>query len=100
MIMRSRSHPRHSACCTLHRASFLMLFAVAAGACSGPNPPQGAAATPAERRIPIGELPDIDTDAVLRHTRILSSDEFQGRAPGSKGEELTVAYLVDQFQKI
>ena len=38
--------------------------------------------------------------AVLAHTKTLSSDEFEGRAPGTKGEELTVTYLVDQFKKV
>jgi Zn-dependent M28 family amino/carboxypeptidase len=52
------------------------------------------------RRTTIGELPDVDTDAVLAHTKTLSSDEFEGRGPGSKGEELTVAYLTDQFKTI
>jgi Zn-dependent M28 family amino/carboxypeptidase len=51
-------------------------------------------------RTPIGDLPDPDVDAVLAHTKVLASDEFQGRAPGTKGEELTVAYLIDQFRKI
>ena len=37
--------------------------------------------------------------AVLAHTKALSSDEFEGRLPGTKGEQLTVAYLVDQFKK-
>ena len=32
--------------------------------------------------------------------RVLSSDEFEGRAPGSKGEELSVKYITDQFKKI
>ena len=27
-------------------------------------------------------------------------DEFEGRAPGSKGEELTVNYIRDQMQRI
>jgi len=36
----------------------------------------------------------------MAHTRVLSSDQYEGRAPGSKGEELTVAYLIDQFQKM
>ena len=49
---------------------------------------------------PIGELPEIDADAVLAHTKALASDEFEGRGPGTKGEELTVDYLVDQFKKI
>jgi len=30
-------------------------------------------------------------------TRTLSSDEFEGRMPGSVGEEKTVAYLIEQF---
>ncbi len=35
-----------------------------------------------------------------RHVEILASDEFGGRAPASPGEELTVAYLIDQFEEI
>ena len=50
--------------------------------------------------VAMAQLPDIDTGAVLAHTKVLSSDEFEGRAPGTKGEELTVNYLVDQFKKI
>jgi Zn-dependent M28 family amino/carboxypeptidase len=56
--------------------------------------------TPTVQRTPIGDLPDPDIDAVLLHTKSLSSDEFQGRAPGTKGEDLTVGYLVEQFRKI
>src|SRR5215467_4955127 len=48
----------------------------------------------------MAQLPEIDAAAVLAHTKVLSSDEFEGRAPGTKGEELTVAYLIDQFKKI
>jgi len=32
--------------------------------------------------------------------RILASDEFEGRKPGTPGEEKTVAYLVSQFRKL
>ena len=46
----------------------------------------------------MGELPQVDVDAVLAHTKVLSSDQFEGRAPGGKGEQLTVGYLVDQFE--
>ncbi len=31
-------------------------------------------------------------------TRTLASDEFEGRGPSSKGEEITVAYLAEQFE--
>src|SRR3954451_13982844 len=68
--------------------------------CGGPAPPN-AAAPPVpsiSAHTPIGQLPIVDIDAVLAHTKKLSSDQFEGRAPGTKGEELTVRYLADQFQ--
>ncbi len=37
---------------------------------------------------------------MLGDIQVLSSDEFEGRAPGSKGEELTVKFLQDAFTKI
>ena len=37
---------------------------------------------------------------MLGDITVLSSDEFEGRAPGSKGEELTVKFLQDAFTKI
>ena len=42
----------------------------------------------------------ITGDDILKHIRVLSSDAFEGRAPATKGEELTVNYLIDQFKKI
>jgi Zn-dependent M28 family amino/carboxypeptidase len=42
----------------------------------------------------------ITADSLLRHTKVLSADEFEGRAPGGKGEELTVNYLIEQFKKL
>ena len=33
-------------------------------------------------------------------TRVLSSDEFEGREPGTVGEEKTLAYLVQQFTRV
>jgi Zn-dependent M28 family amino/carboxypeptidase len=35
---------------------------------------------------------------MLADIRTLSSDEFQGRGPASKGEDLTIQYLQDQFR--
>ncbi|HJZ70250.1 MAG TPA: M28 family metallopeptidase [Vicinamibacterales bacterium] len=45
-------------------------------------------------------MPTIDVDALLTHTKKLSSDAYEGRAPGTRGEELTVAYLADEFKKV
>ncbi|WP_444944565.1 M28 family metallopeptidase [Microbulbifer sp. ZKSA006] len=35
-----------------------------------------------------------------KHIAVLASDEFEGRAPASKGEELTVNYLAEQFKAL
>src|SRR6267142_3679031 len=42
----------------------------------------------------------ITPDGLLAHIKVLASDEFEGRAPGTKGEELSVKYITDQFKKI
>jgi Zn-dependent M28 family amino/carboxypeptidase len=47
-----------------------------------------------------GKLPAVDGDALLQHIKVLASDEFEGRAPGSRGEDRTVAYLQEQFRKM
>src|SRR4030095_9611645 len=51
-------------------------------------------------QVPLAQLPTVDPDALLAHTSVLSSDESEGRGPGTKGEELTVRYLVDQFKTL
>ena len=81
--------------------TLLLAVMFTTAACSTSKPPvTTSASSTEEQQIPLGQLPDIDTDAVLAHTRTLSSDEFEGRGPGTKGEELTVKYLVDEFTKI
>src|SRR6266513_4433194 len=52
----------------------------------------------AERLQPALEA--ITPDGLLSHIKILASDEFEGRAPGTKGEELSVQYISDQFKQI
>jgi len=71
------------------RALIPALCILTAACSSGPAAP-----------IPVAELPDIDTAAVLDHITTLASDEYEGRAPGTSGEELTVQYLIDQFTAI
>lgn len=43
-------------------------------------------------------LESITADRLMEHITILSDDKFEGRAPGTQGEELTVAYLEEQFR--
>ena len=45
-------------------------------------------------------LEAITPDGLLAHIKVLASDEFEGRSPGTKGEELSVKYIADQFKKI
>ena len=45
-------------------------------------------------------LEAITPDGMLAHLKVLASDEFEGRAPGTKGEELSVKYISDQFKQI
>ncbi len=48
---------------------------------------------------PAVSFPQIDANTVLQHTKVLASDEYEGRAPGTKGEDLTVAYIEEQFKQ-
>jgi Zn-dependent M28 family amino/carboxypeptidase len=45
-------------------------------------------------------LEAITPDGLLAHIKVLASDEFEGRSPGTKGEDLSVKYITDQFKKI
>src|SRR5690349_1403363 len=42
----------------------------------------------------------ITSNDLMQHIKALSADEFEGRGPGTKGEELTVKYLTEQFQRL
>ena len=52
------------------------------------------------RRTPDAGLQSFSADALMNHIRTLSSDEFEGRGPGSRGEQLTIKYIEDQFRGI
>ena len=56
--------------------------------------------TPAPEPLKLSEMPALDTNRVLADIRRLSSDEFEGRAPGSKGEDLTVDFIIDRLPEI
>ncbi len=42
----------------------------------------------------------MSVESYTEAVRTLASDEFEGRAPSTPGEELTVAYLVEQFEAV
>ena len=46
------------------------------------------------------QVAGIDANSLLEHMRTLASDEFEGRSPGSVGEEKTIDYLTEQFSAL
>lgn len=43
---------------------------------------------------------NFDPDAISETVRVLSSDEFEGRGPGTAGEDRTLAFLIERFAKM
>ena len=79
-----------------------LIFAAAAlalAACSKAPEPE---ATPVAVAPPVehGFGPEISAEDFSQHVKVLSSDEFGGRAPGTPGEQMTADYLVAQFQRL
>jgi Zn-dependent M28 family amino/carboxypeptidase len=70
-------------------------------ACSSEAPaPTEAPAQPAATAANHVFSPAISTADWAEHVRVLASDEFEGRAPGSPGEKKTVEYLINAFQQM
>jgi len=75
------------------KSLFVALFTLAIGACATVAPPPSpedvsrAAAT-------------ISADDLVARINVLSSDDFEERAPGTRGETLTVDYLVREFKAL
>jgi Zn-dependent M28 family amino/carboxypeptidase len=84
------------------RQTSLLAALVMTAACSNDPPAERAAAPPAAGSTPpaITSMPAFEAAPLIERTRILSADEFEGRAPGTKGEELTVRYLEEEFKKL
>ena len=80
----------------------VLSLTIAAVGCSGQTdsrvaPPAAAVAPP---KIALADMPKTTTDGIMQHIKVLSADDFQGRAPGTPGEDKTVAYLESEFKKI
>jgi Zn-dependent M28 family amino/carboxypeptidase len=92
----------------MHRR--LVLFAAAAftcasavSACHRDTPATDAAAhAPARPAATAAHAfqPGIDAGDFAEHVRTLSSDAFEGRGPGTPGEDKSVAYIQAQMQRI
>ncbi|MCE5231954.1 MAG: M28 family metallopeptidase [Mizugakiibacter sp.] len=62
-------------------------------------PPAASAAAPAPP-APVALAPQIGADAFRAYDRTLAADDFQGRKPGTEGEQKTTAWLVEQFKRM
>lgn len=57
-----------------------------------------ACATSDQNAVPASDIAafqhaPLSAEALLEHVRVLASDEFEGRAPGTNGERLTIEYI-------
>ena len=77
-------------------AACALTSALALSACAtalrGDAPPAAGLSIP---EVAPGQLSEAE---VKEMTRVLSSDAFEGRAPGTAGEQKTVAYIIDRFK--
>lgn len=85
---------------SLVRACTIILGLTLLGACRTPVEAAmdaGPGATAAPSAAP-QEPAAISAQRMSEITRVLASDEFEGRSMGTPGEEKTVAYLIEQFK--
>ena len=75
----------------------ILIAATTALALAGCEAVTGGSAN-AEMEVPQVEPGELNEATMVDITRELSSDEFQGRMPGTVGEEKTVALLVERFK--
>ena len=83
-----RSFPRPMAA-----PAILLAVLLSVAACGGSDKTASQAAT-----LPDVALPELSLQTLQDVTKELSSDAYEGRAPGTAGEEKTVAYLIKQFE--
>ena len=82
-----------------------ILTSVSAGmllvACTPAPGADGAADTsPISAENPVSTENPINTENMSETVKVLASDEYMGRAPGTEGETKTVAYLIERFKEL
>ena len=79
------------------RSALLFPALVLMAACHSGEPASRSADNP---EVPAAAVAVLDTTTLMTHIRALSDDSMLGRAPGSLGEDRTVAYLEAQFKSL
>jgi hypothetical protein len=69
----------------------IVIAAAAAGLVSIPR-----TWTPRERAV----ASEITVPAIIARVRFLAHDLLEGRGPGTRGEELAIAYVVSEFERM
>lgn len=93
------------------RIALVSAIALALAACNKPAPPApppaaSEAPQPTVKPAPVTPTAEGKFDAAIKaedfaaRTQALSSDQFEGRKPGTIGERVTTAYIKDQFERI
>ena len=83
------------------RTIAMLAVCAMAAACGGADETSPAGSTPAaSASASVDQMPAIDQNAIMERIKVLASDEFEGRAPGTKGDELTVDYLVEASKEL
>ena len=83
---------------TTRRSLGLVLLATAA--CSGRETGGGSRDTTVSAAALQPAMAVITSDDMMQHVNRLASDAFEGRGPGTPGEDSTVAYLTEQFKAL
>ncbi|HEX5765060.1 MAG TPA: M28 family peptidase [Woeseiaceae bacterium] len=87
-----------------------LMLAMTLTGCGGEEPPGAPADEPAVRGTPGGEMAgtnpakeatsEITADLMRGYVIELSDDKYEGRGPGSPGDEAARAYLIAELQKL
>jgi Zn-dependent M28 family amino/carboxypeptidase len=80
----------------LRHSAAAILGAVSLTACS--KAPEAGGSTASSTAAADTAAQAITADSLLQHIRDLSDDSTEGRAPGTPGEQKTIAYLQKQFK--
>jgi Zn-dependent M28 family amino/carboxypeptidase len=85
---------------TLIAATLVAATLIATGCGGSKQAEQQAGKATAEPAATAAQSAGVSAERLMEHVRVLSSDEFAGRLPGTIGEDKTVAYLVEQFKAL
>ena len=82
-------------------AMFILLFGGCTAGTTITTSNENSSSSPESIATPnLGSNAHIDAARLSEIVKVLASDDFEGRAPGTPGEEKTIAFLEEQFSQI